>query len=268
MPRLHSYHCDCEHCEFRNGFPFRGQTDSSCSGEIISDIFGPDPETGQQYNTIEMLDALCEAAIEVDAEPGSNSGFHVHVGIAGLSSASLRSIWFQLLRWEPTLQRIAGGRWALQRSGMNQSIRQCVAESWSYLYGAGLQPSTEVSPDLSPSAIGELFQAHACADRHSNLNISARRAPTWEFRLWNSTRAAWRMEMFTGLSVALMDPAVADGLAVLRPPQRFRTPGSGISDIALACDNAGHSRVAELLEKQTAYLNDRAATAPAVLTSL
>src|SRR5205814_1718290 len=109
---------------------------------------------------------------------------------------------------------------------------------------------------------------HSVSDRHSNLNICPRRVPTWEFRLWNSTRVAWRMEMFAGLSVALMDPAVTIALAELSPPQRFRTAAAGVTNIADACITAGHPRVAALLERQAEYLNNRAASVPSLFTAL
>lgn len=272
--RLHGYHCDCEFCDFGNGYPFRGQTDSSCSGEIITDVFGVDPLNGQPfggstYDHVEMFRLLSNAAVDVDAEPGVNSGLHVHVGIGGLDYFDLcRSLW-QIARWEPVLTRIAGGRWSDQREGMNTTLRNVLLPNTRRLAPDG-EVNAEFWRNYTPEDcyLDDMLNRSQCSDRHSNLNTGANRAPTWEFRLWNSTRSAWRMEMFSGLSIALMDPEVTAGLAELETPLRRRSPSSGIDNVALACDNAGHSRTAELVSRQAAYLDNRAESAPATLTSL
>lgn len=269
-PRLHSYHCDCEYCAFGGEWAFRGQTDSSCSGEVISDIANT-PREGLAW-----MKALEAVAIDVDAEPGFNSGFHVHVGHQDLDySDRAESLW-QFIRWEHVLERVAGGRWETQRSGQNRTVRSCLSGLFADVTDRPLNIGSLIGVELNdddmdidlPRFKRNLLETHMESDRHSNLNIGNRRHPTWEYRLWNSTRVAWRMELFTGLSVALIDPAVASNLAELTPPMRMRSQSSGLSDIALACDDAGHSRTAELVTRQAAYLTDRAATAPAVLTAL
>lgn len=267
---LHGYHCDCDYCMFNNGHAFRGQTDSSCSGEIISDIFGG----GNYGDEFAMMNALADTAVEVDAEPGPNSGFHVHVGVNGLTQEDLADALWQFVRWEPVLHRIAGGRWSERRGGMNTAVRDNLQYTLTD-YGGGrmttggliqFEEGLEIdSLDRFKQAM--LYRATDC-DRHSNLNIGQHSHPTWEFRIWNSTRSAWRMGMFCGLSVALMDPAVVDGLSELAPPIRMARPNTGIADIALACANAGHDGTAELLERQGAYLNHIADNpAPSVLTA-
>lgn len=273
---LHSYHCDCAYCEFHSGYAFRGQTDSSCSGEIISDVMATGEafvfEDGEfEYAPTALMDRLCEAAVEVDAEPGLNSGFHVHVGIDGLGLNALRESLWQFIRWEPVLARIGGGRWQEQRSGMNSTVRQCTSHVFNDWHDADGWTETAIrNVDTDNDDHGEfltqLLYAQQQADRHSNLNISARRAPTWEFRLWNSTRSAWRMEMFCGLSVALLDPDVVAALAHLNPPIRRRLPSSGVFDVAAAVAAGGHEAIAELVNRQATYLDERAAQAPSVLT--
>lgn len=269
-PTLHSYHCDCDACAFGEGFAFRGQTDSSCSGEVISDILGPD----EPHDSGELMAVLADVAVNVDAEPGLRSGFHCHVGIDGLTSVNLRDALWQVIRWEPTLTKLAGGRWNAQRTGMNTTVRDCVKQAWDYRIGTtfGTRTLTEWEHAASDDELGRMkdymLGQHMAADRHSNLNIQARSHPTWEFRLWNSTRSAWRMELFTGLSVALMDPVVIANLAALDPPLRRSNPSTGFNDLALACDDAGHVGLSDLIVRQGAYLDQRADNAPAALTVL
>lgn len=270
-PRLHGYHCDCDTCVFDGSWAYRGQTDSSCSGEIISDIC----DMGQRG--VEWMKALETVAVDVDAEPGPNSGFHVHVGMADLGVTNRAEILWQFLRWEHILERIAGGRWSHQRDGQNRTVKTCLSYYFNECTRSTLTPGSILAwergvfgsdDDHALDLKRRLVEEHACSDRHSNLNTANRRHPTWEFRLWNSTRVAWRMELFTGLSVALVDPSVVANLGELVPPTRLRLPATGIESVALACDDAGHSRTAELLTKQAEYLTLRAGSAPSVLTAL
>lgn len=261
---LHSYHCDCEFCEFGGGYAFRGQTDSSCSGEVISDIMGP----GTEYDHVGLMRELASASVDVDAEPGLRSAFHVHVGISALGLHDKREALWQFIRWEPVLTRLAGGRWQDQRSGMNTSVRDCTTHAHQSAVGHPYSVEDFQGDTPSSDTLEFLLQHQMHTDRHSNLNIAARRQPTWEFRLWNSTRSAWRMEMFAGVSVALVDPRVVRALEALHPPQRRHRPSSGIESIATAIDGAGHHRIAELVTRQADYLDTKAESAPSVLTAL
>lgn len=266
---LHSYHCDCGNCEFNNEQAFRGQTDSSCSGEIISDVFGNDDDnTDTGYWPVQLMEVLADRAVEVDAEPGLRSSFHVHVGIEALNPRERADILWQFIRWEPVLQRIAGARWQDQRADMNTTVRDCTRHAFQDYTDRSYTGSTFSEYIPERDTLMHLLGAQSQADRHSNLNISARRTPTWEFRLWNATRSAWRMELFTGLSVALVDPAVVHNLSTYEPPQRRHRPASGVDSIAEAVGLAGHSRTAELVMRQAEYLDNQAESAPSLLTVL
>lgn len=272
--RLHGYHCSCESCEFFNGWPFRGQTDSSCSGEIITDVLGVADEGQADYDIETMTKALAKAAIEVDAEPGLNSAFHVHVSVDYLPTEQLRQQLWQFVLWEPVLSRIAGGRWSEQRTGMNTTMRRVLADDF-YRYIGEERPSTSGLLRWQDDAVDEwdtfqerILYVAQVSDRHSNLNVGQHRAPTWEFRLWNSTRSAWRMQMFCDLSIALTDATVIEALSELKPPERLRRPSTGIDNVALAVSTGGYDNLAELLQRQAHYLDNRAGEAPSVLTSL
>ena len=269
---LHGYHCDCDDCVNRNGYPFRGQTDSSCAGEIISDIFG----ASEYYPQVEwdnlgyiteprLVMTLCNIAVDVDAEPGFNSGFHVHVGLYGLSPNQLARGFWQFVRWEPVLQRIAAGRWSSMRDN-NDTVRMMMNHTYASLTSSPLTARSALDNTLDEGERMHMMVRHQTNDRHSNLNIGARRTPTWEFRLWNSTRAAWRMWMYCDISKAFMDPEFITLVEGLNPPQRFRRPSAGINLLADAADQCGYDGLPEALLRQAYYLDEKAQHAPELLT--
>ena len=272
---LHGYHCDCSSCCFRNGYPFRGQTDSSCSGEIISDIFGSAEgyplvewdNTGTHWSEYGLMVELCRAAVDVDAEPGPNSGLHVHVGKQGLNRVELARSFYEYIRWEPVLMRVAGGRWTNMRDN-NDPVREMVSYEYEINIGEPLTSRSMANHETPPDVRGRLMDRHQGHDRHSNLNIGSRSRPTWEFRLGNSTRSAWRIRMFCELSKAFMDPKFIEHVEGLNPPQRFRRPSAGINLLAQAADQTGYDEtdLPESLLRQAHYLDEIAADAPALLT--
>jgi hypothetical protein len=268
---LHPYHCDCDNCCLNNGYAFRGQTDSSCSGEVISDILGTSrfyEAEHDGYNATALFKSLAEAAVEVDAEPGLTSGFHVHVSVEGVQISTMRQAVWQYLRWEPMLTRIAGGRWNDQRPNMNRSVRSQLNYYWRAQHGCDLTSASmgAVAPEDCEYLQRDLHNALMLTDRHSNLSIRQNHYPTWEFRLWNSTRAAWRMEMFVGLSRAFLDAGVLDRLATAPVPLRIRRPSTGIQNLAEVIAAEGYGVTAEYLMRQGRYLDTRAGEAPVSLT--
>lgn len=216
---MHNYHCDCDDiCDFGSGYIFRAQTDSSCGGEVISHIFN----SGDMSEAIEAMHALQEVAVEVDAEPSLNAGFHVHVG-KPTSWRDRHNGFAAFLRYEDVLTNLAAGRFCHMRE-FNYSLRGA-------LYGAvsvyDLADTTGIAVDvltnnlysgcfnvdyllaLNASTRGEViaqfYERAFHMDRHSNLAINTASGVTWEYRLWNSTRSAWRMEMFCRLSLLMAD---------------------------------------------------------------
>lgn len=179
---VHPYHCACLACRFDSGYIFRVQRDSSCDGEIISHVF-ESTEDARHY-----MSTLSEIAVEVDAAPTSECGFHVHVDPPESVEDQQKAL-YTYFHWEDLLQPLAQGRYPYVRDN-NQPLRA----EYSYRIGAA-----------------SLFTKHLEADRHSFLNIHTGHG-TWEFRLWNGTRSHWRMEMYCMLSEAFCDLAVIDAL--------------------------------------------------------
>lgn len=287
---LHGYHCDCDLCMVGNEWPVKGQADSTCSGEIISNILvhkGMLHPLGLTHNADEILEEVQKSAIEVDAEPGLTSGFHVHVGISHLNPEQRGRAFLAYLKWEPLLVKLATGRWTGLREGVNRSLRDSsLRDANQIARWAGVQSvlswhewftrreefrewaTTETrmhSSSLEGGLGSQLQMLHEGRDRHSFLNVSTNH-PTWEFRLWNSTRSAWRMDMHSRVSVAMMDPAVSTQLLEENFPQRLRRETLNRFGRMLAeCE---HEKAAELIEKQAWYLTHRATNAPSTLTSI
>jgi hypothetical protein len=217
--------------------------------------------------TIERL------AVEVDAEPGYNSGFHVHVGIGHLSPEQQANCFAAFVRWEHVLTSLARGRFDALRHGQNRSVYDDMASyslfDWLYSewQSTANMPArsfdslddcdnavTEVdNPLLTRRWRAQMLEIHRHNDRHNNLNVRTRR-PTWEFRLWNSTRSAWRMELFTRLSVALVDHGVALSLLDANPGRRGRSVSNAQVDrLRSALNHNGHHECADLVTRQRLY---------------
>lgn len=226
-PELHRYHCGCEFCDWGNGYPFRAQTDSSCGGEVITDI---------QHDvdaSVEAMEALQNLAVEVDAEPSLAAGLHVHVGAPAPGTAERADAFWSYLRWENVLgEVVAPGRWPGIREANRQvlyDLRAINPRNWDWheviqgsalmendapwreRRGASFSPSwVETQVGRDPAVMGTvkaLVEEYARdLDRHSWLNLCTRGYNTFEFRLWNSTRVAWRMEMYVRASLLFMNP--------------------------------------------------------------
>lgn len=263
------WHCACDFCQLDSGFLFRAQTDSSCSGEIITRVLHHDP--ANRLHDAHVFAILQEAAVTVDAEPGMNAGMHVHVGADHMNLRAKREAFWAFLRYEPLLQRLAQGRFMQHRSGNNAVRDLCsyALQSYSNSGGSTAEVMAEIEAgdgtDALPCAQETVLNEHLNHDRHSNLNLNTGHR-TWEYRLWNSTRSAWRMELFTRLSVALVDPGVVAAMNATELPQRFTR--NAADRFAVLLHDAEHERCAELVDRQATYSWEVAASAPSTLTCI
>lgn len=212
-PDMHSYHCGCNNCNIHDGYPLRVQHDSSCGGEVISNIL---TDWGDARS---LFRAVQEAAVSVDAEPGLNAGFHVHSSVEDLSYGQKANIVRNFALWEPCLSVIAGGLWNRARrqsySSGNQPVRDCLRpgiESYLGVVCGNNREWHDTLADISWPETGiDLFDEHYESNRHNNLNVNTGHG-TFEFRLFNSTRTAWRMELFARLADAMTTPSIVSAM--------------------------------------------------------
>lgn len=263
---MHGYHCHCEEvCDFDSGQVFRAQTDSSCGGEVISKVFHSD----DMDEAVEAMLHLQEVAVEMDAEPSLHAGFHVHVGKPSTRGQRLNGF-LAFLRWEDVLGELAAGRF-LQMRSFNYHLRQSLTpysldlHDLSYEvevpyedlivalhpghYGLNVEGLCNTFTGAKRTAVAKAYY-HAALnmDRHSSFSVQTASGVTWEYRLWNSTRSAWRMEMFVRLSLLLAD---ADAAADLLDIGHDVSP-SRLLDVAERHDPA----LSPLLERQRNSLRD------------
>lgn len=273
MTELHSYHCDCEHCSRYSPYPLKAQNDSSCSGEIISNV-----RAGWGMEDKHLVTVLQDAAIEADATPGYSAGFHVHVGADMLSEGQKALLVWEWLKWERPMSLLASGCFQSMR-GFNEPLcgrldylfhRNYWIETAPF-YGDSFFVSVE--RDQPPHALVRKrlrwmeenttrrnlkeFRAQVLGwtydiDRHSSLATRTRYG-TFEFRLWNSTRSAWRMELFILASQAWMDPRVVSALSQVDMAENDHQNIGLFAEVL----NAHHSRAAELVTRQLAYIASR-----------
>jgi len=269
---LHSYHCDCNNCMSRT-VTLRAQRDSSCSGELITKVFNEN----EFSEFVEVLDCLQEVAVEVDAVPGTNAGVHVHVVPVTENFLQCHELLWQFMRWEDAVIRLANGRFPGLRP-MNTSVQESnlynLHTLWydyapegearrrelsgfsEYVKKIDALPSTlEVEVGQPRGATREwwlanLFNNHYEADRHSNLAIRTRH-DTWEFRVWNSTRSAWRWEMYAKMSLLLGNYEFMSNLKDVEVPS---DPDEALA-VLHPLVGARDERLGELMGKQIAYQN-------------
>jgi len=274
---FHSYHCDCSNCDPDDGYPLRAQNDSSCSGELISRVYGT--RAHPSTDAYAVMREVQNAAVDADAVPGLRSGFHVHVSASRLTRSDRADVLWQWLRWEPTMEAIASGPFAQMRD-FNYRNRNYALDSLAYVHDAPYDMryrnwswdqawshwlSAVDGPELE--GMQERLLDHTCeSDRHSLL-ATYTRYDTFEFRLWNSTRSAWRMELYARLSCAWMKPRITASLADLSP-RSSAFPEENMRLFLTALDNAGEDqRTLELLERQIAWLTSGRAQYEPVFTA-
>lgn len=277
----HSYHCDCDSCMFTHPddrddvdykvYTFRVQNDSTCSGEVISNIMTLD----DGFDHFAMLQLL---AVETDAEPGTTAGFHVHVApdesLDSNDSIRRGRIALQFARAEPALMLLARGAMPHVREynypiapGFRYWLADNIGQSEDELCITRREKRTAVQLDRFNDQHRDdvvmmrcLFDHARGFDRHSNLNL--RPAETVEFRLWNSTRAAWRMELFVRMSVFMSSRAGVEGCEAHDSLARtcYTNPELGVDFLAGLAAIHGEHRLSELMLRQSNYATTTSGT--------
>lgn len=189
VERLHAYHCDCPDCDYANDrYLFTAQADCTVDGEMISKIltYGSD----EHYRAV---DEVTSAMVRHNAKVHGDTGLHVHVGKDAFSTRRQRRILFRLMAryWQELSELAAGGQDAVR--GYNRPPSP---------------PESALTAGSRPQFYAEGPFRWSSTDFPHTGSWLANKENTYEFRLWNATRAAWRVNLAIGLSVAMTRAAV------------------------------------------------------------
>lgn len=246
--RLHSYHCTCPDCQAtpERSNPLHAQEDCTVEGEIISKPLHYGSDEADR-----TIAGLAEALSVGRGQPGTGAGFHVHVSHEDMDETQRVLLYRIFLRYQTDLAELASGQWGkvrdynsplraermVARNGrrdptycVNPPGRSRSREAWraagcsapTYDYGemwycSGHEPPPPAEPlDFWTSDPVVLGQHLNWPHKESWL---ARRERTFEFRLWNSTRAEWRMRLAVGVSVAMVEAAKAETNVTAEDPR-------------------------------------------------
>lgn len=219
-PELHSYHCDCEHCADMEDYPLKAQRDSSCAGELISTVYS----FGTYNRVSDLFTSIEHAAYETDAEPGILAGFHVHARHSVLhmrtDSPSLSTFrtFIATNLMLPALISLGVGR-HLEFGYNNSNTLETLdvargtmttshnTRDWLLDWYDRFNAVEEFENDDQYNT----WRYITTTDRHGYINWRTR-YDTIEFRLFRSTRMAWRMELYALLAMLTVSPLFHDAL--------------------------------------------------------
>lgn len=195
---FHEYHCSCLECSYGRDnstrYLFAAQDDCTCDGEFITRIlrFG-----GAAHKR--AIEGISAAALLANADTTSSDvGNHVHVE---------RDVFARALE-----QGYPG-----TEAGNHYSYRTSTERDLYRLF-AHYSDELDVLARGPQRAVRE-YNDRPYRESPSDDNCGSwlmRKSRTNEFRLWNSTKAPWRIHLHVAVSVA-MTLAAIDGVA----PQRL-----------------------------------------------
>lgn len=203
---MHHYHCKCADCDHRSRWLFRGQEDCTADGEIISSVlsFGnPDYERA--------VTGLARALVKARAVPSMGVGNHVHVGRQDMTPADNVRLVRLFVHYQDELAELANGKFPEVRDYNAPLKVRSITGAAFYWHESGLTEEEFWHGD--PDEVWGSTPATAFSDRLSVSGWLADKDHTWEFRLWNATRAEWRIRGYVALSVAMVAAAM-DGVNV------------------------------------------------------
>lgn len=272
---LHNYTCDCIGCtvseydpdageqvyDSDNIYNLRIKNDSSCGGELISKVW----DTPNDSRLHKLWSDIEEAAVALNTEPSLTAGFHVHVSREHLTLPQRGRLVLAFTGWEQALLQLGSGRWP-----SNRNWNGLLSDNLRYTFDAILSSGVFGERDITLPKFGQILNClrntddenlkrmtyrkiareHQHIDRHTSMAFSERH-PTMEFRLWNSTRAAWRMELWCRLSLLMADPRFVSLML------DEWTPTVSVYDFICLIekyDSADNSRTLELADRQFRYL--------------
>lgn len=190
---LHPYHCECNECDPRrytgSGYAFKAQEDCTADGEFISHILTYGTEAADK-----AIIGLSKALILGGAETSGNVGNHVHIFAGDMTDHAKLALCRLFARYEGEIEEIAEA---------------------GHPY---LRDYNGTGPTFSDRVWGEQRERFYPYDYMRGHKL-AWKNPTVEFRLWNSTRMAWRIRTHVGISHAMAEAAKA-GVSVTASDNR------------------------------------------------
>lgn len=198
---LHSYHCSCDDCDPMTGKLIHAQEDCTCDGEFIARA------TPYASDDAELLfTTMAAAVVSGRAVVGDGAGFHVHVDRRDLTENANLRVAQLFLRYQDEFDQLATGNLGHVRSYNAKfgGYRSDLDYVWSLAPGRAKRDSIQRALQL-------FFKGMWLAKQRN----------TWEFRVWNSTRAEWRMRLAVGVSVAVVNAAAARVNVTRDDPRSF-----------------------------------------------
>jgi hypothetical protein len=194
--RLHSYGCDCN---ARDNYPIHTTSDSTAAGGeyLIGGsrgvLFGSDAY-------IKATKILSDAAIQIGCGTSTAVGMHTHVGIQDpdgrnrLTTAQLINVCRIYVRYLNEIRALAAGHMDAPRNNGctpgNFDLNQYLS------YRAGIDSNAFWNTDENQLSIQLPNDGH--------IRFSTEHT-TIEFRVWNSTKAQWRMVLAGAVSSAIVE---------------------------------------------------------------
>lgn len=192
--RFHGYHCGCNDCSpvlidaDERGQVFKAQQDCTADGEFITHIL----EYGSA-SADRAFNGLSRALLLSGANVSGSVGNHVHVDQSGMDNAAKLRLGRLFVRYQNELLDIA--------AGPHREIR-------GYNSRCESRPELWTSFDEMPLAGNNTYDYRRSMYDLMQGSYLSWKDPTVEFRLWNATKAAWRLRTHVGLSVGMVHAAI------------------------------------------------------------
>lgn len=195
LDHLHDYHCECgDCCPHRHAPDWTAQEDCTADGELISRILAYGTPSADA-----AIDRLGDVLREARATTSTNQGLHVHVGTEDMTPESWVRMWRIWFRYQDEVADLARGRFRHVRSYNQPNVfTQQVSDAETFWKSDDLAAAWRTVG--RPYFRTAWLNANTCHD-------------TVEFRLWNATRATWRIHLAVGVSTAILAAAI-DGVDV------------------------------------------------------
>lgn len=176
-PLPHHYHCHCTLCDYNVPTNWKGQRDSSIPAgvELISPIL-----LSETIPTDERIDLIEDTLVGLGAAVTQAAGMHVHVNIGEFTPEQICDVHDNFIVMERPLYYAAIGGFPAHRGP------HYARPMGAHIFDTSGDPRT-----LSKARRGGRIRERSYHGH--GLNFSALNHGCVEWRIWNSTRAAWRM---------------------------------------------------------------------------